>query len=59
VRVNVAAAMADCLETFMETGDQVTLNRQYSAIAAGRNVLKAAIPDIISHEPAASDSGCA
>lgn len=32
VRVNVDSALADCLETFMETRDVAVLERQYAAI---------------------------
>ena len=60
VRVNVAAALADCLETFMETGDRATLDRQYAAIVAGRELLKKQVDDdSIQHVGTASDSGCA
>lgn len=36
VRIDVAAALADILQTFMETRDLPTLERQYAAIMEGK-----------------------
>lgn len=42
VRLRVDEAMSDILETFIDTGDEVTLRRQHAAIseASGRNTSK-------------------
>lgn len=39
VRVDVNAALADCLETYMQTRDIAELERQYAAIQAGKKAL--------------------
>jgi hypothetical protein len=44
VRVRVSDALADVLDTYMETRDHAVLERQYSAIAEGRKVLAETSP---------------
>jgi hypothetical protein len=39
VRVNVSEALADVLDTYMETRDHAVLERQYAAITAARKAL--------------------
>jgi hypothetical protein len=51
IHVDVNAALADCLETFMETGDRAALDRQYAAICAARGKIWETL------DAAQSDSG--
>jgi hypothetical protein len=39
VRVNVSEALADLLDTYMETKDHAALDRQYAAVTAARKAL--------------------